>query len=177
LGKTEENLPEYIEFDRLKDHLEPFIKQGQQQQASLQAQKDSTNSNSTTHLQPPTPQIHQSPIQTAASAALANSSHSLSKDRYPSLLKRSIGPGMGGDGKVGQVTANLLSWKEDLEPYVAFFPVNSERSWNRGSGNDGCVSEVQDANLEWMRGLESLEERATMEQEWSEGWWNEGKSK
>lgn len=60
LQKTEDSAPDSLEFDRLKDHFEPFIRA-----SSLSSQSTTSASHHSSHA------THVNPITAAASAALA----------------------------------------------------------------------------------------------------------
>lgn len=157
LQKAEEGAPEVVEFDRVKDHLEPYIRRSQAQ--ALQQQQLRPVASSST------------PSTSAAGAATAASA-SLFKDipgfntRYPSMFGLAARARGGGTGPgADQGTA-----RDELEPYSSAYPA-------RGGGGGGGTRDVKGKGVRResdrvaaMRDMTDLDDVASFDQRSTLSW-------
>ncbi|KAF8158190.1 dynactin subunit 4 [Crassisporium funariophilum] len=146
LQKFEDSAPDSLEFERLKEHFDPFIR------ASSLSSSTSTNHaavhpNSAAHSH----HLHSNSITAAASAALAREIPGVSK--YNPLARSTSG--RSGSGK--DRSAN----KDEMAEYRSRLDISKATAHGTGGG---------EADVEYMRHLEEIGEVATLEQRWVNSW-------
>lgn len=145
LQKYEDSSPDALEFERLKEHFEPFIR------SSLSA------STSTPH---PTPH--------ASSAAHSHHLYSNSITAAASAaLSRDI-PGVGKYNPLSRSTSGRSSKdrsvnKDEMPEYRSRLDISKASAHGTGGG---------EVDVEFMRGMEDIGQTATLEQRWLNSWAN-----
>lgn len=133
MQKFEDSAPESLEFERLKEHFEPYLRASPSTSSHGLGHKHST---------------HISPITAAASSALARDIPGVA--RYtPHAMSRS----RSGRDK----NAN----KHEVPDYRARVEIGSTGLTSGGGA---------DRDTEFLRGLEVVEDVATLEQRWCNSW-------
>lgn len=133
LQKFEDSAPEALEFERLKEHFEPYLRAS-----------PSTSSHALGH----TPSTHINPITAAASSALSRDIPGVARYTPLAMVRSRSGR---------EKNAN----KHDVPDYRARFEVGST-GLTFGGGADRDVG--------FLRGLETVEDVATLEQRWCNSW-------
>ena len=142
LQKFEDSAPDSLEFERLKEHFEPFIR------ASLLS--------STTSIHPVvhnTPHSHSNSVTAAASAALSRDIPGVSK--YNPLTRSTSG--RGGIGK------DRSRNKDEMVEYRSRLDISKASAHGTGGG---------EVDVEFMSHLENIGQVATLEQRWVNSWVN-----
>ena len=143
LQKFEDSAPDSLEFERLKEHFEPFIR------ASLLSSSTSTNhagAHNTSHS-------HLNSVTAAASAALARDIPGVSK--YNPLARSTSG--RGGSGK------DRSRNKDEMIEYRSRVDISKASAYGTGGG---------EVDVEFMSHLEDIGQVATLEQRWVSSWVN-----
>ncbi|TFK70935.1 hypothetical protein BDN72DRAFT_887821, partial [Pluteus cervinus] len=152
LQKREDSAPDNLEFERLKEHFEPFIRA-----SSL------SSSTVTAHAVPVTPHNINSPhshhlhtITAAASAALNRDVPGVSKyNPFARSTNNATGAGAGRQGKDRSLN------KDEAPEYRSRLEISSASGLGGGGG---------EADVDFMRHLETIDEVATLEQRWATSW-------
>jgi dynactin 4 len=142
LQKFEDSAPDSLEFERLKEHFDPFMR------ASLLSLSTSTN-----HAAAHTPHSHSNSVTAAASAALARDIPGVSK--YNPLARSTSG--RGGSGK------DRSRNKDEMVEYRSRVDISNASAHGTGGG---------EADVEFMSHLEDIGQVATLEQRWMNSWVN-----
>lgn len=143
LQRYEDSAPDSLEFDRLKEHFDPFLR------ASALAASSSGSHTLPSH----TPHSHHSnSITAAASAALAREIPGVAK--YNPLGRSTRGVG-------GHSTKDRTINKDEMPEYRARLDVMSASSKGSGGG---------EVDVAFMKGLETMASVASMEQRWDSSW-------
>ena len=144
LQKHEDSASESLEFERLKEHFEPFIR------SSLSA--STSTSHPTTHISSATHSHHHSnPITAAASAALARDIPGVGK--YNPLARSTSGRG----GSTKDRSVN----KDEMLEYRSRLNISKASAHGTGGG---------DVDVELLRRLDDIGHSATLEQRWLNSW-------
>ncbi|KDE05576.1 hypothetical protein MVLG_04071 [Microbotryum lychnidis-dioicae p1A1 Lamole] len=143
LQKLDDGSSELTEFDRLKDHFEPYIRRGQAHASA---------STTTGALAPST--MPASTSSTIASSVLKDIPGL--GNRYAHLLG-----GMGTRSGKGAEAVNGA--RDELEPYEALVPAN-------GSVEKGKGVERDDELVREMESLQDFEQVAALEKRWTNSW-------
>ncbi|GAA5915649.1 uncharacterized protein JCM6883_000705 [Sporobolomyces salmoneus] len=142
LQKAEEGAPELVEFDHIKNHLEPYIRRSQ----ALVSQQNPIASSSNT-----------------ASAALFKDIPGFNT-RYPSMFGlASRARGAGGD----QGTA-----RDELEKYSSIHPARAGNASEGERGKDvkGKGVETEADLVDAMRQMTDIEQIASIDKRWNSSW-------
>ncbi|GAA5959858.1 hypothetical protein JCM3765_000622 [Sporobolomyces pararoseus] len=144
LQKAEEGAPELLEFDHIKDHLEPYIRRSQAQASQ------------------PNPVASSSAAVSAASASLFKDIPGFNT-RYPSMFGLAARARGGGD----QGTA-----RDELEKYSSIHPARSGgvSEGKRGKDVKGKGVERESDLVEAMRSMTDMEQVASIEKRWTASW-------
>lgn len=147
LQKFEDSAPDSLEFERLKDHFEPFIRA-----SSLSS---STTSHAVAHPSSAahSHHLHSNSITAAASAALARDIPGVSK--YNPLARSTSSRGIGVSGRDRSVN------KDEMAEYRSRVEIAKASVVGTGGG---------DADVEFMRHLENVSEVASLDQRWENSW-------
>lgn len=154
LQKAEEPTADLLEFDHIKDHLEPYLRRSQAQ------------SSSSTHA----------PGASSSSAVLSAASAQLFKD-IPGLGARYGGTGsLFGTSSRARGGADAGQAADELERYSSLYPSRGggpgsekENRRTRVAGKGKAVD--RDAELlERMREMTDMEEVASLDRRWTAGW-------
>ena len=145
LQKFEDSAPDSLEFERLKEHFEPFIR------ASLLS-STSTN-HAAVHNTPHLHSLQSNSVTAAASAALARDIPGVSK--YNPLARSTSG--RGGSGK------DRSRNKDEMVEYRSRVDISKASAHGTGGG---------DVDVEFMSHLEDIGQVATLEQRWINSWVN-----
>lgn len=140
LQKHEDTAPDSLEFDRLKEHFDPFLR------ASSLSSSSTAHISSAAHAH----HAHSTSITAAASAALARDIPGVSK--YNPLARSTSSRSVGGRDK----SLN----KDEMPEYRS----RVEISKSNGHGVGG------ETDVELMKHLEDIGEIATLEQRWMYSW-------
>ncbi|SCV67629.1 BQ2448_5240 [Microbotryum intermedium] len=142
LQKLDDGSSELAEFDRLKDHFEPYIRRGQAHASALTSGA-----------------LDASTMPSSTSSTIASS---VLKDipglgnRYAHLL--------GGIGtRSGKGAEALNGARDELEPYKTLVPA-------KGSVEKGKGVERDDELVHKMQGLQYFEEVAALDKRWTNSW-------
>ncbi|KAF8073933.1 dynactin subunit 4 [Lyophyllum atratum] len=149
LQKFEDSAPESLEFDRLKEHFEPFIRAASLSSSTSSAPPVAPSSAAHSH------HLHSTSITAAASAALARDIPGVSK--YNPLGRSTSGRAgvSGGNGK------DRSRNKDEMAEYRSRVDITTASGLGTGGG---------DADVEYMRHLETVGEVAGLDQRWSSSW-------
>ncbi|TFK40755.1 dynactin subunit 4 [Crucibulum laeve] len=146
LQKFEDSAPDSLEFDRLKEHFEPFLRA-----SSLSSSTTSTHAavhhSSAAHSH----HLHSTSITAAASAALARDIPGVSK--YNPLARSTSSRGAGGKDRSKN--------KDEMAEYRSRLEIMSASVLGTGGG---------EADVDFMRHLEDMNEVASLEQRWENSW-------
>lgn len=147
LQKFEDSAPDSLEFERLKDHFEPFIRA-----SSLSS---STTSHAVAHPSSAahSHHLHSNSITAAASAALARDIPGVGK--YNPLARSTSSRGIGVSGRDRSVN------KDEMAEYRSRVEIAKASVVGTGGG---------DADVEFMRHLENVSEVASLDQRWENSW-------
>ncbi|GAA5860096.1 hypothetical protein JCM1840_001882 [Sporobolomyces johnsonii] len=154
LQKSEETAADLVEFDHIKDHLEPFLRRSQAQVSQ----------------HPHAPAASSSSVVNAASASLFKDIPGFST-RYSSSLF-GLSARARGAGDQG-------AFKDELEKYISLYPardggVNGEKETKGGkaSSSNAKGKEVdRDAEMvKAMREMKDVEEIASLDKRWTTSW-------
>jgi dynactin-4 len=147
LQKFEDSAPDSLEFERLKDHFEPFIRA-----SSLSS---STTSHAVAHPSSAahSHHLHSNSITAAASAALARDIPGVGK--YNPLARSTSSRGIGASGRDRSVN------KDEMAEYRSRVEIAKASVVGTGGG---------DADVEFMRHLENVSEVASLDQRWENSW-------
>ncbi len=145
LQKYEDSAPDSLEFERLKEHFDPFIR------SSLSA--STSTSHPTAHISNVAHShfLHPNSIAAAASAALARDIPGVGK--YNPLVRSTSG--RGGSAKDRSVN------KDEMSEYRSRLDISKVSAHGTGGG---------EADVELMRGLEDIGQATTLEQRWLNSW-------
>lgn len=146
LQKFEDSAPESLEFDRLKEHFEPFLRASSLSSSTSNAPAAAPSSTAHSH------HLHSNSITAAASAALARDIPGVSK--YNPLARSTST--RGGIGSKDRSTN-----KDEMAEYKSRVDITSASGLGSGGG---------DADVEYMKHLETVGEVATLEQRWTSSW-------
>ncbi|GAA5857502.1 hypothetical protein JCM8547_009305 [Rhodosporidiobolus lusitaniae] len=156
LQKLEEPLPELLEFDHIKDHLEPFLRRSQAQAAQHPHGPGASSSSS-------------SAVINAASAQLFKDIPGLSSSRY--------GAGLFGTSRSARAANDAGTGADELEKYSALYSSRgdgkgSEKENRRGkaAGDEGKGVDREEERVRAMREMTDLEEVASVDQRWTSSW-------
>jgi dynactin-4 len=138
-----------LEFDRLKEHFEPFIRA-----SSLSASLSSSSTHPGSVVHPSSAahshHLYSSSITAAASAALAREIPGVGK-YTPSLARSTSGRG-GRDRSVN---------KDEMPEYRSRLDITTASTMGSGGG---------DADVELMKHVEKISDVASLEQRWGSSW-------
>ena len=140
LQRHEDSAPDSLEFDRLKEHFEPFIR------ASNLSASSSANPSSAAHSL----HLYSSSITAAASAALARDIPGVAK--YTPSFARSTSGRSGRDR-----SAN----RDEMSDYRSRLDIATASIVGTGGG---------DADVEFMKHVENVGDVASLEQRWENSW-------
>lgn len=140
LQRHEDSAPDSLEFDRLKEHFEPFIR------ASNLSASSSANPSSAAHSL----HLYSSSITAAASAALSRDIPGVAK--YTPSLARSASSRSGRDR-----SAN----RDEMPEYRSRLDISTASIVGSGGG---------DADVEFMKHVESIGDVSSLEQRWENSW-------
>ncbi|KAG5638679.1 hypothetical protein H0H81_011059 [Sphagnurus paluster] len=146
LQKFEDSAPESLEFDRLKEHFEPFIRAASLSSSTSTAPAVAPSSAAHSH------HLHSTSITAAASAALARDIPGVSKYNP---LARSTSVRSGATGK------DRSRNKDEMTEYRSRLDITTASGMGTGGG---------DADVEYMRHLETVGEVAALDQRWTSSW-------
>ena len=146
LQKFEDSAPDSLEFERLKEHFDPFIR------ASLLSSSTATNQ-AAAHNIPHSHSLHSNSVTAAASAALARDIPGVSK--YNPLARSTSG--RGGSGK------DRSRNKDEMVEYRSRVDISKASAHGTGGG---------EADVIYMSHLEDIGQVATLEQRWVNSWVN-----
>ena len=144
LQKFEDSAPDSLEFERLKEHFDPFIR------SSLLSSSTST---SQVHNIPHSHSLHSNSVTAAASAALARDIPGVSK--YNPLARSTSG--RGGSGK------DRSRNKDEMVEYRSRVDISKASAHGTGGGEVDVI---------FMSHLEDIGQVATIEQRWVNSWVN-----
>ncbi|KAF5382673.1 hypothetical protein D9615_002728 [Tricholomella constricta] len=148
LQKFEDSAPESLEFDRLKEHFEPFLRAASLSSSTSTAPAVAPSSAAHSH------HLHSTSITAAASAALARDIPGVSK--YNPLGRSTSGrAGVNGSGK------DRSRNKDEMTEYRSRVDITSASGMGTGGG---------DVDVEYMRHLETVGEVASLDQRWTSSW-------
>ncbi|PFH53409.1 hypothetical protein AMATHDRAFT_73583 [Amanita thiersii Skay4041] len=143
LQKHEDSAPDSLEFDRLKEHFEPFIRSSLAASSAHPASTVHPSSAAHSH------HLYSSSITAAASAALARDIPGVSK--YTPLSRSTSGRG-GRDRSVN---------KDEMPEYRSRMDITTASTIGTGGG---------EADVEFMKHIETINEVASLEQRWGSSW-------
>ncbi|KAG6835770.1 hypothetical protein H0H93_014848 [Arthromyces matolae] len=142
LQKNEDLAPESMEFERLKEHFEPFIRATSLSSSTTTASAVAPSSAAHSH------HLYSSSITAAASAALA----------------RDI-PGVGKYNPLGRSTSKRGKAegrnKDEMVEYKSRLDISVSEKMGAGGG---------EGDVDFMKHLETIEEVASLEQRWTNSW-------
>ena len=148
LQKFEDSAPDSLEFDRLKEHFDPFLRASSLSSSTSSASAAVPSSAAHSH------HLHSNSITAAASAALARDIPGVGK--YNPLARSTSGKsGASGSGRDRSVN------KDEMTEYRSRLDIASASKLGGGGG---------DADVEYMRHLETVGEVASLEQRWTNSW-------
>ncbi|KAH0585937.1 hypothetical protein H2248_007223 [Termitomyces sp. 'cryptogamus'] len=143
LQKFEDSMPESLEFDRLKEHFEPFIRAASLSSSTTTASAVAPSSAAHSH------HLYSSSITAAASAALARD--------IPGVSKYNPGRSTSARGSGKDRSRN----KDEMVEYRSRVDITTVSKLGSGGG---------DVDAEYMKHLESVGEVASLEQRWTSSW-------
>ena len=143
LQKFEDSAPDSLEFERLKEHFDPFIR------ASLLSSSTSTSQAAVHNI--PHSHLHSNSVTAAASAALARDIPGVSK--YNPLARSTSG--RGGSGK------DRSRNKDEMVEYRSRVDISKASAHGTGGGEVDVI---------FMSNLEDIGQVATLEQRWVNSW-------
>lgn len=143
LQKFEDSAPDSLEFDRLKEHFEPFLR------ASSLSSSVSTPSAAAPSSAAHSHHLKSSSITAAASAALARDVPGVSK--YNPLARSTS----------GRSARDRSVNKDEMAEYRSRMDISTASKMGGGGG---------DVDVEYMRHLETVGEVASLEQRWTNSW-------
>lgn len=149
LQKFEDSAPESLEFDRLKEHFEPFIRAASLSSSTSSAPAVAPSSAAHSH------HLHSTSITAAASAALARDIPGVSKYNP---LGRSTSGKVGMSGGTGKDRSRN---KDEMTEYRSRLDIATASRMGSGGG---------DADVEYMRHLEAVSEVSSLDQRWTGSW-------
>ncbi|KAF8895616.1 dynactin p62 family-domain-containing protein [Infundibulicybe gibba] len=144
LQKFEDSAPDSLEFDRLKEHFEPFIRASPLSSSASSAPVAAVHPSSAAHLH----HIHTTSLTAAASAALSRDIPGVSK----------YNPHGRSTNRAGR---DRSTNKDEMLEYKSRLNITSASAVGTGGG---------EADVEFMRHLETIEEVASLEQRWMNSW-------
>ncbi|KAM6494079.1 Dynactin subunit 4 [Amanita muscaria] len=149
LQRYEDSAPDSLEFDRLKEHFEPFLRA-----ASLPSSLSSSMAHPGSVVHPSSAahshHLHSSSITAAASAALARDIPGVGK--YTPSLARSTSARAGRDRSVN---------KDEMAEYRSRLDITNASVVGGGGG---------DADVEFIKRVEKISNVASLEQRWGNSW-------
>ena len=145
LQKFEDSAPDSLEFDRLKEHFEPFIRASSLSSPITSASAVAPSSAAHSH------HLHSNSITAAASAALARDIPGVSK--YNPLARSTSG--RGGSNK------DRSRNKDEMSEYKCRMDITAAGRIGNGGG---------EADVDFMRHLETVAEVASLDQRWTSSW-------
>jgi dynactin-4 len=143
LQKFEDSAPDSLEFDRLKEHFEPFLR------ASSLSSSISSSSAAVPSSAAHSHHLHSSSITAAASAALARDVPGVSK--YNPLARSTS----------GRSAKDRSVNKDEMTEYRSRINITTASKLGGGGG---------EVDAEYMRHLETVGEVASLEQRWTNSW-------
>ncbi|KAG6856238.1 hypothetical protein H0H87_006171 [Tephrocybe sp. NHM501043] len=146
LQKFEDSAPEALEFDRLKEHFEPFIRAASLSSSTTIASAVAPSSAAHSH------HLHSTSITAAASAALARDIPGVSK--YNPLGRSTF-------GRAGVSGKDRSRNKDEMVEYRSRVDITSASKVGTGGG---------EADVEYMKHLEEVGEVSSLEQRWTSSW-------
>ncbi|KAJ3506298.1 hypothetical protein NLJ89_g6944 [Agrocybe chaxingu] len=146
LLKHEDSAPDSLEFERLKEHFEPFIR-ASSLSSSTNTSHPTAHPSSAAHSH----HLHSNSITAAASAALARDIPGVSK--YNPLARSTSGR----PGSTKDRSAN----KDEMHEYRSRLDIVKASAHGSGGG---------EVDVETMRGLEDIGDIAALEQRWMNSW-------
>lgn len=144
LQKYEDSAPDSLEFERLKEHFEPFIRSSLS--ASTSTSHPTTHASSAAHSH----HLYSNSITAAATAALARDIPGVGK--YNPLSRSTSGRGSSKDRSVN---------KDEMPEYRSRLDISKASAHGSGGG---------EVDVEFMRQMEGIGQAATMEQRWLNSW-------
>ena len=146
MQKHEDSAPDSLEFERLKEHFEPFIRA-----SSLSA--STSTSHPTAHISSAahSHHLHSNSITAAASAALARDIPGVGK--YNPLARSTSGRG----GSTKDRSVN----KDEMTEYRSRLDISKASAHGSGGG---------EADVELLMRLENIGQISTLEQRWVNSW-------
>ncbi|KAH9480605.1 Dynactin subunit 4 [Psilocybe cubensis] len=144
LQKYEDSAPDSLEFERLKEHFEPFIR-ASSLSSSTNLSHPAAHGSSTAHSH----HTHSNSI-TAAAAALARDIPGVSK--YNPLTRTTSGRGSGKDKSVN---------KDEMPEYRSRVEISKASVLGTGGG---------ESDVDFMSHLEDIGQISTLEQRWVNSW-------
>lgn len=145
LQKYEDSAPDSLEFERLKEHFEPFIRSSLS--ASTSTSHPTAHINSVAHSH----HLHPNSITAAASAALARDVPGVGK--YNPLARST-------SGRSGSMKDKSVN-KDEMSEYRSRLDISKVSAHGTGGG---------EADVELMRRLEDIGQAASLEQRWLNSW-------
>lgn len=142
LQKHEDSSADSLEFDRLKDHFEPFLRASS---LSSSVGPHAAHPGSAAHSH----HLHSTSITAAASAALARDIHGVGK--YNPVSRTAS----------GRAHRDRTANKDEMPEYKSRVEIASVGSLGGGGG---------DAEVEYMRRLKDIQSVASLEQRWGNSW-------
>lgn len=142
LQKFEDSAPDSLEFDRLKEHFEPFLRASSLSSLSTSSAAVPGSAAHSHHL-------HSSSITAAASAALARDVPGVGK--YNPLARSTS----------GRSSRDRSVNKDEMTEYKSRVDTTAASKLGGGGG---------DVDVEYMRHLETMGEIASLEQRWTNSW-------
>ncbi|KAF8964421.1 dynactin subunit 4 [Flammula alnicola] len=146
LQKYEDSAPDSLEFERLKEHFEPFLRASSLSSSTIGSHA-TAHASSAAHSH----HAHSNSITAAASAALARDIPGVSK--YNPLTRSTSG--RGGSGKDRSMN------KDEMPEYRSRVEISKASAHGSGGG---------EADVELMGHLEDIGTIATLEQRWVNSW-------
>jgi dynactin-4 len=146
LQKFEDSAPDSLEFERLKEHFEPFIR-ASSLSSSTNISHATAHPSSAAHSH----HVHSNSITAAASAALNRDIPGVSK--YNPLTRSTSG--RGGSGKDRSLN------KDEMAEYRSRLEISKASVLGSGGG---------EADMDILRHLEDIGDIATLEQRWVNSW-------
>ena len=145
LQKYEDSAPDSLEFERLKEHFEPFIRSSLS--ASTSTSHPTTHASSAAHSH----HLYSNSITAAASAALARDIPGVGK--YNPLSRST-------SGKSGSSKDRSVN-KDEMPEYRSRLDISKASVHGTGGG---------EVDVEFMRRIEDIGQVATLEQRWLNSW-------
>jgi len=145
LQKFEDSAPDSLEFERLKEHFEPFIRA-----SSLSSSTNTSHATAHPSSAAHSHHAHSNSITAAASAALNRDIPGVNK--YNPLTRSTSGRGGGKDRSLN---------KDEMSEYRSRLDISKASVLGSGGG---------EADVELLRHLEDIGDIATLEQRWVNSW-------